>query len=183
MNYKNILQNVNVLVFGAAKVREMAVIAATLTEEMSFFYKKSCRLISSALLIEVLLFLRPNFFVCFSSPNKRNIMWQVSAKMEFHRQQELEHQDRHLRDRPPNRRWPDLLFALQRLSFQSRKKMADLLKQFPILMLTLFLCPYLQQQIKFLSFRLMQVFEYRLLFYQKRRMNLLFPDCSFLSCS
>lgn len=40
MNYKNILQNVNVLVFGAAKVREMAVIAATLTEEMSFFYKK-----------------------------------------------------------------------------------------------------------------------------------------------
>ena len=40
MNYKNVLQNVNVLVFGAAKVREMAVIAATLTEEMSFFYKK-----------------------------------------------------------------------------------------------------------------------------------------------
>ena len=57
--------------------------------------------------------------------------------------------------------------------------MADLLKQFPILMLTLFLCPCLQQQIKFLSFRLMQVFEYRLLFCQKRRMDLLFPDCSF----
>ena len=58
MNYKNILQNVNVLVFGAAKVREMAVIAATLTEEMSFFYKKSCRLSSSAYVIEDLLLLR-----------------------------------------------------------------------------------------------------------------------------